>query len=53
MYFKLNVSPAVASFCEDGNGPPGSIKILEFLDQITDCWLLKMGMRYGISYLAN
>jgi hypothetical protein len=31
----------VAGSCEHGNEHSGSIKGREFLDELTDCWLLK------------
>jgi hypothetical protein len=31
----------VAVSCEHGNEPSGSIKCGEFLDWLSDCWLLK------------
>jgi len=31
----------VAGFCEHGNEPSGSIKSGKFLDQLSDCQLLK------------
>jgi hypothetical protein len=31
----------VVGFCEHGNKPLASMKGGEFLDQLSDCWLLK------------
>jgi hypothetical protein len=30
----------VADSCEHGNGPSGSIKCWEFLERLSNCWLL-------------
>jgi hypothetical protein len=32
----------VACFCEHGNELSRAIKMIEFLDQLSDCWLLRL-----------